>query len=237
MRTPARTMGTIGGLLALLLAVGCGNDSKDMQIRRLQEENQALKGENQGLQDRLAAAMRDFDAANRRALELQDLYNKAMNDLAAKPTSNMPANWVGNEQIAWTNIAEDILFDSGKADVKPAGRSKLGEIVGQIRSNFPDREIFVVGHTDTDPIQKSKWRDNLELSVQRGAAVTRELQKLGMEPQRIVAAGAGEFQPRATNSTKAGKQANRRVQIIAVRKPSEAMMPGTIEETRGSEQG
>lgn len=237
MRTPARTMGTIGGLLALLLAVGCGNDSKDMQIRRLQEENQALKGENQSLQDRLAAAMRDYEAANRRALELQDLYNKAMNDLAAKPTSTTPPGWTESGGVAWTSIAEDILFDSGKADVKPSARGKLTEVLGQIRSAYPDREVFVVGHTDTDPIKFSKWRDNLELSVQRGAAVTRELQKLGMDPARIIAAGAGEFQPRTTNSTKAGKQANRRVQIVAVRKPAETMAPGTVEETRGSEQG
>jgi chemotaxis protein MotB len=233
-------MGTIGGLLALLLAVGCGDQqSKDMQIRRLQEENQALKGDNQGLQDRIAAAMRDYEAANRRALELQDLYNKAMNDLAMRsstPTTTAPPGWTEFGDIAWTSVAENILFDSGKADLKSTARSKLTDIVGQIRSSYPDREVIVVGHTDTDPIQKSKWTDNLELSVQRGAAVTRELKKLGMDPARIIAAGAGEFQPRTTNANKTGKQANRRVQIITVRKPPETMAPGATEEIR-TEQG
>lgn len=240
MYTSRRMVCVIGGLVAVAFATGCADDSRDMQIRKLQEENQALHDENGKLTGDLAMAGNENENMRRRLLELQDMLDKAQRQPPIA-SSSLPPGWTGTEEIAWMNIAEDILFDSGKADVKSSGKSKLTEIVSQIRSSFPNYDVFVVGHTDTDPINKSRnqWKDNLDLSVNRGAAVVRELQKSGINPQKLYAAGAGEHHPRMTNSTKAGKQANRRVQIIALKIPMDRTIdqPTTFEDTTSTGSG
>ena len=72
----------------------------------------------------------------------------------------------------------------------------------------------VVGHTDTDPIKKSKWKDNWELSAQRALSVLRYLVKRGITKEKIQAVGCGESQSIASNSTASGKARNRRVEIV-----------------------
>ena len=74
--------------------------------------------------------------------------------------------------------------------------------------------IDIVGHTDTDPIKKSKWKDNWELSAQRSLAVVRYLISKGIPKETILEVGRGESQPVASNSTESGKAKNRRVEIV-----------------------
>ena len=226
----ARWSGGLVGLGTLLFAIGC-SDAKDLQIQALQEENAALKREKADWESRLLACQSELEAARRRALELQDQVNRLQNDLALansrpaqvvqQPVSNLPPGWVGNESIAWVDISDEVLFDSGKADLKGSARSVLQRVVGDIRSRFGDREIWVVGHTDSDPIKLSAklWKDNLDLSANRAMTVVREFYKLGMEPGRLLAAGAGEHHPKTSNASRPGKAANRRVQIIAAKMP------------------
>ena len=85
-------------------------------------------------------------------------------------------------------------------------------------AEFPDRDIWVIGYTDTDPIKVTKhlWTDNLDLSLNRAATVGREFYKLGLDADNIFVAGHGEHRPQAPNDTKANKTLNRRVQIVAV---------------------
>jgi chemotaxis protein MotB len=215
MRT-VRSVAAAGCGLVLLLSMGCGVGPKDQQIEALQSEVNKLQGEKQQLMERLAKALSERDAARARAADLeQQLAALKGKEQAAPP----PDRWERHGPIAWTNISEKILFDSGKADLKLAGRTELQAVLGEAREKFPDREIWIVGHTDTDPIKHSKWKDNLELSVQRGATVFREMQKLGVDPKHMIAAGQGEFNPIDTNATSVGKGRNRRVQIIAVEVP------------------
>jgi chemotaxis protein MotB len=72
----------------------------------------------------------------------------------------------------------------------------------------------VVGHTDTDPIQKSSWKDNLELSAQRALSVARYLMEHGIPDKQLRAAGCGPARPVASNATAEGKARNRRVEIV-----------------------
>lgn len=210
--------------MALLLASGC-SDAKDMQIQALQEELDQCRRDKADLEARLASAMNDSDNARRRALQLQDMLDEARRQLAERgTTARLPSEWQGTETFAWIDIQAEILFDSGKADLKAAGRSALSRVLGDIRSSFADREIWIIGHTDTDPIRVSKWKDNLELSQARAAVVWRELTKQGLEPVRAVAAGQGEYNPVAPNDTRANKARNRRVQIAAVARPSAALI-------------
>jgi len=224
MRRHVTSVGLIG-LLALIAAVGC-DSSKDMQIAELQRQVDDLTQRNQDLESQLAMAVRDGENARRRALQLQQMLDEANRKLAEQ--AQLPAGWQGTDTIAWIDVGSDILFDSGKATLKPQGRDALAAVVETIKSSFPDREIWVIGHTDNDPIKHTKhlWKDNLDLSLNRAATVARELYKMGIDPQRIVAAGQGEFRPKVPNDSKKNKALNRRVQIVAVSRPQETPPSG-----------
>jgi chemotaxis protein MotB len=106
------------------------------------------------------------------------------------------------------------LFDSGKATLKKATSAELDHINSVLREKYAGRQIDVLGHTDTDPIQKSNWKDNWELSAQRSLTVLRYLVQKGIPDENIRAIGCGESQPIASNATAAGKGKNRRVEIV-----------------------
>jgi chemotaxis protein MotB len=107
-----------------------------------------------------------------------------------------------------------ILFDSGKATLKKATSSELDHIRSVLRQKYAGKQIDVVGHTDTDPIKKSKWKDNWELSAQRSLTVARYLIQRGIAEEDIRAVGCGESRPIASNSNASGKAKNRRVEIV-----------------------
>ena len=107
-------------------------------------------------------------------------------------------------------VASDILFASGKVDLKSTAKRTLTDVSRVLNSEYAGKTIRVEGYTDTDPIKKSGWKDNLELSLQRSAAVHRYLQQQGIDAERMYAAGFG-----ATN-TLGSKAASRRVEIVVV---------------------
>lgn len=107
-----------------------------------------------------------------------------------------------------------ILFDSGKETLKTATSRELDHIYSVLREKYADKPIDVVGHTDTDPIRKSKWKDNWELSAQRALTVARYLIKQGVDEEKIRAVGCGESRPITSNSNASGKAKNRRVEIV-----------------------
>lgn len=206
-----------------MLATGCDNGSA-MQIQAQQDRIYALEAANSQLDADLRAARMASDAARNRALELESDLAAARQALAdqPEPTPVALANWQGGGAIVWTDVANDILFDSGQTTLKKAGKQRLQEIVAQILDNFPDRIIWVVGHTDTDPINKTKrlYKDNLQLSQRRGYVVAQELRGMGIEPKQLIAGGQGEYNPIAPNDTKSNKSKNRRVQILAIARPN-----------------
>jgi chemotaxis protein MotB len=111
-------------------------------------------------------------------------------------------------------LQNSLLFDSGKATLKKTTITELDHINSVLRSKYSGRQIGVVGHTDSDPIKKSKWQDNWELSAQRALSVLRYLVKQGIPPDQIRAIGRGESQPVASNTSSSGKSRNRRVEIV-----------------------
>ena len=105
-------------------------------------------------------------------------------------------------------------FTPGRASLKTASAAELSRIAAQIKRDYPGSTIRVQGHTDGDPIKKSGWKDNWELSCERALTVLRQLTKAGINPKNIYVAGFGEHRPVAANSTRAGKSRNRRVEIV-----------------------
>lgn len=231
-------VGMAGLAGVLLLASGCGPNPDVDRIQALQDQINKLQAENDDLRSRLAQAISERDAARSRLAALEKENADLRNRLAAKPPMEGD-EWKHAGPASWIDIGSDFLFDSGKASLRGQATSKLQTVVDRINKDFSDRLIVVLGHTDTDPIRKSNWKDNLDLSVNRGAAVYRELMKLGLRPQTMIAAGQGEWNPRASNSTSQGKQLNRRVQILAINMGASLLGGGESEATpaRGGERG
>ncbi len=112
-------------------------------------------------------------------------------------------------------LPSDVLFDSGKSEVKQSGRGTLGE-VGKILASMPDRRFQAAGHTDNVKISTAKFPSNWELSTARAVEVVKILLGSKMKPENLSAAGYGEFDPVAPNDTDANKQKNRRIEITLV---------------------
>lgn len=216
---------SLGLFASLALILGCQDDANIKMIEELQDQNADLRAQNEDLINRLNSCMSGRDADRSTILSLEQRLRDAQSQpvVVQEPERRLPGDWqtIGDGSIKWVNVGGDILFDSGRATLKRAGQMKLSEIVSQIRSNFPSDEIWVVGHTDSDPIKVTKnlWQDNLDLSCNRAMTVYRELMKEGLDPARMYAAGQGEFHPLVPNDSSANKKQNRRVQILAISKP------------------
>ena len=94
-------------------------------------------------------------------------------------------------------------------------KERLAALSPVLRSVCPDVRLRFDGHTDSDPIRKSKWSSNQELSEARASAVAAHFTSaLGWAPSSISIRGFGAERPITTNSTRAGKARNRRVEIV-----------------------
>jgi len=116
----------------------------------------------------------------------------------------------------------EVLFDSGKTDIKQEAFPALDKIAGVLKDNVEDRNIGIEGHTDNEPIKHSKWKSNWELSTSRATSVLHYLvDTKGIDPKRVAAIGYGEYRPVASNDTVEGKKQNRRVEIVILPKNME----------------
>lgn len=106
------------------------------------------------------------------------------------------------------DIASEVSFDFGSAALKPAFTPTLQK-VADILQRYPGTVIHVVGHTDS--VGSESY--NMTLSQNRAQSVVSYFASRGVAQNRLVAAGRGEAEPRATNETEAGRQLNRRVEI------------------------
>ena len=121
-----------------------------------------------------------------------------------------------NGQLRFT-ILNEVLFESGKAELKQSSKTTLDSVLAIIQQDFADREICLEGHTDSDPIQKSKWKDNWELSYNRSIAVLYYfVNEKQIASERLKAVACGEFHPVVSNDSNANKRLNRRAVIVVM---------------------
>ncbi len=110
------------------------------------------------------------------------------------------------------SLPNDILFDSGEADVKPEMKPILDQVA--VLLNSIDSPIQVEGHTDNVPVNNNEYRSNWQLSADRAANVVQYLiENYKVKPERLVAIGYGEYKPVASNKTQEGRMKNRRISI------------------------
>lgn len=120
-----------------------------------------------------------------------------------------------------SKLDTDILFDTGRAELKPGAEEVLGELVRVLKApEARDLKILVAGHTDDRKIARKpardKYRSNFDLSADRALAVCDRLRTLGLPEEQIGMAGFGSHQPVAPNVSAADRRKNRRVEIFVM---------------------
>ena len=119
-----------------------------------------------------------------------------------------------DKTVVFINLSDKMLFQSGSHRLSPKATTVLGKIA-QIARSKPGLELMVEGYTDNVPMRNSCIEDNWDLSVKRATSVVRSLQKNhGLDPNKLIAAGRGEYNTLADNTTAEGKSVNRRTRII-----------------------
>ncbi len=123
-----------------------------------------------------------------------------------------------DKTVVFINLSDKMLYQSGSSNLTPRANEVLGKIAKIIESR-PELEVMVEGYTDNVPIKNSCMEDNWDLSVKRSTSVVRALQKnYNINPNRLIAAGRGEYNTLASNDTESGRATNRRTRIIILPK-------------------
>ena len=178
---------------------------KDSRIRELNGEVARLRGENDDLQRRLASAptvQPTPASAKREDSELKDLQKDVGPDAYVDRRR-------GRISIG---VQDKVTFDSGSTTLKDTSHSVLRNVANVLKDKFSGHRFYIEGHTDTDPIVKTKnlYRSNRHLSLERADSVAAYLIKQGVPESSIVVVGYGQFDPRDPKT----KAANRRVEIV-----------------------
>ena len=182
-------------------------------MAEMRQEIDRLINEKNLLQQQLET---ELQAREARLAEVQSTYD----ELVGKLEQEIERGEVRISELRGkltVNVVDKILFDSGKAELKPAGVKVLQQI-GDILNSAVDKNIQVEGHTDNVPISgrlATKYPSNWELSTARATTILHFLQdRVGVSGERLSAVGYGEYQPIASNATAEGRAENRRIQIV-----------------------
>jgi chemotaxis protein MotB len=112
-------------------------------------------------------------------------------------------------------VVGDLLFDSGKAQIRSEAKPLLNKVAEILKDNMAQFNVGIEGHTDNVPIKSSGWKSNWELSTARALSVLHYLlNEQGISPERLSAIGYGEYRPVASNEASDGRKQNRRVEIV-----------------------
>jgi flagellar motor protein MotB len=203
--------------LAAIVATGCGNPQQSeernlalgKQLEAAQRANAELQAQNQTLVEQ-----RDAFAAE--ADQLRAKAGAATTRPGLKPDFGPGTETILVGKSTTITLSDAILFDSGKADLKPASKKVLDKIAAVLNKDYGGDKIRVEGHTDKQPIAKSSknWEDNWELSSARALAVVRYLAGRGVDPARLSGDAFGPYKPVAKGDMAAALAKNRRVVIV-----------------------
>jgi chemotaxis protein MotB len=175
-------------------------------------------------EDELKLAQEELNVRSIRVIELETIINKKDSMVSALKKSISTAliglegeglTVVQKNGKVYISLEEDLLFASGKYEVNNGGMAALSKLATALASQ-KDLEILVEGHTDSIPLSgRGLVKDNWDLSVMRATNVVKVLLKTpSLDPLQLTAAGRAEFVPIATNKTKEGRSANRRIEMI-----------------------
>lgn len=176
---------------------------RDERIRELSGDNARLRGENQDLQARATAAPVEVSMPKTDNNAELDALNKELGEGAQ-------ARYVrGRVSIG---VENSVTFNSGSTKLLDGSHKVLRKVAGVLKGQFAGKRFYIEGHTDTDPISKTKelYSSNRHLSALRADAVASFLIQQGVPASSIVIVGFGEHDPRDPKT----KAQNRRVEIV-----------------------
>jgi len=211
-------VGVLGAAVAM--AAGCGQQQLEERNAALQKQLEQSMGQNADLQAQVDGIKAQNEAL---AADLEKARAKGLVPApapAAAPKAKpdfgegVEVSMAGDTMTL--TLPETILFASGSVDLKPESKRVLDKVADILNKDYATARIRVEGHTDDQPIVKSKklWSDNWDLSCNRAMAVVRYLVTKKVDPKRIYAAGLSYYKPIAPNTTVAGRAKNRRVAIV-----------------------
>jgi flagellar motor protein MotB len=220
---------------ALLQTTGCRSSTDRMRVLEAEKaeserRNQMLKQKEAEMRAQMVKAEGDAESERAKAEALEARLALANNRSASSGEASTVDVGSLKSRFAGTGvevieregggailvIASDITFQAGRADLNRKAEETLGKVVRTLKETGGFRTIRVEGHTDSDPIKKSGFKSNDELSLARANSVQHFLVAQGIDEGIIEVAGCGDDQPAASNATPAGKAKNRRVEIVLV---------------------
>lgn len=167
------------------------------------------------------------DLRDQEEIDLEELKN-ALEEYATSSNLEEEITVSIDERGLIIRFMDRVLFDPGKAELKPEAREILDTVAEILqRDEFKDKAIKVEGHADTTPVSpKDGFPTNWELSTARATNVLRYLvEQKGIEGERISASGYSYYRPIAPNDTKENKAKNRRVDIVILKSSQEKYEP------------
>ena len=213
------------------------NKSLETMLAEARKRNQELKDDYAALQGSLDQSLKqsaqgsvnisklvdEINASNKYIKQLVEAKSKS-DSLNMVLTNNLTRSLSRDELqdvdikvlkgVVYISLADNMLFKSGSYQINEKAMETLSKIA-KIIKDYRDYDVLVEGNTDNVPISRTNIRNNWDLSALRASSVVQVLQtKFGVNPSRLLAAGRGEYNPIADNSTDTGRQRNRRTEII-----------------------
>jgi chemotaxis protein MotB len=197
---------------ASLTLGGCGCDRdlayKDVQIQELERVNKDLEAQ-------MAAIS---------ARQVNTIINTAPADQSSRKTDSDAAgvgvNVSDRDREVIFSIESSILFKAGSSELSAQAKESISRVVAIIKQKYPNHYVRVEGHTDDQPISrtKNKWQDNWDLAGGRARQVLHFLLERGVKASDLGFAGYAEQRPLSPGANEASRQKNRRVEIVVIPK-------------------
>jgi chemotaxis protein MotB len=225
----AAAQGQVTGLSSQLQSEKDTSAKELSQIDLLNQQLAALRDQLTALSSALDVSEKKSQASQQRIDELGQRLNVALAK-DVQELSSYRSEFFGKLREVLGNrpdirivgdrfvLQSEVFFDTGRADLKPEGRSELDQVAAAIvalESQIPADIPWVLrvdGHTDVRPIL-GQFKTNWDLSASRAISVVQYLIAKGVRPSRLVAAGFGEFQPIDTGTTEDAYRRNRRIEF------------------------
>lgn len=203
-------------LEARITALEAQNGQLAERLRALGQNVEGLESERASLQSSLSETQRALEELRERERQGQAriaTFRRLLERFQSMIDSGrLRVRIVRNRMVI--ELSDNILFDSGRADLKPEGQDALTQIA-RVLGSFTEREFQVSGHTDNVPVGRgSRFASNWHLSAARAVTVASFLIEQGVPANRLSAAGYAETQPVGSNDTPEGRAQNRRIEIV-----------------------
>ena len=188
-------------------------EEKDAEIRTLRDERTALKSQNQQLRSALDSMHGQLSEASARVPE--PVAEKPEPQRKIPELDEMGIGYGMRDGNMVITIPSSVTFASGQATLSKEGQGALKKVAALLKKEHSGAHFSIEGHTDDEPIKKSKFESNRDLSYARAMAVLQYLvADCGIKDDDCVLVAHGQYDPAASGSDEKAKAKNRRVEIV-----------------------